>query len=161
MRRRTLSRILGRALPLVSTVSASDEGPHQNFLGNGPVAQVAPSPLLSGSRVCGCVSCSTVPEFPRTRRQFCRSKVVRNARPPEGEASETPSDPRGLEATLRCAHSTCFSHPMRPSNSLRSLWPGRLTPLVDACLLTPVLRSQFFRSISSTPTSSSSGCASS
>jgi len=55
--------------------------------------------------------------------------------------------------------STCFSQPMRPRSSLRSLWPGRLTPVAadEPCLLTPALLSQFFRLISSAPTSSSSG----
>lgn len=53
--------------------------------------------------------------------------------------------------------STCFSQPMRPSNSLRSLWPGKLTPEVVAPRLTPVRRSHPFKSIASTPTSSSSG----
>lgn len=63
----------------------------------------------------------------------------------------------GWEAWLM-AQSTCFSQPMRPSSSLRSLCPGRLTPVaLDDVLFTPVLRSQFLKSSSSTPTSSSSG----
>lgn len=60
----------------------------------------------------------------------------------------------GFAAPL--AQSICFSQPMRFSSSLRSLCPGRLTAVVlEDDLLTPLRRSQFFKSISSTPTSSS------
>ena len=62
----------------------------------------------------------------------------------------------------RQIYSTCFSHPMRPSNSFRSLCPGRLTPeLIPLCLFARFLRSQLVKLIPSTPTSSSTASASS